>query len=161
MTKIYKFGEFINEKYEENPEFRIKTFFDELSKNIKNWFTEGTLAANGSELADIKISTLNDKDKNLMFDFNDQDNYYQVIVIMSLEDVTEEELTSCYVKVKKYDNDGVLLRTLGEDVDVSDLNEDKIIELFSKMEEKSESVNDETPETLSDEESTLSDSSIT
>jgi hypothetical protein len=37
MAKIVKYKDFINEKYEESPEFRIKSFFVELEKNIRNW----------------------------------------------------------------------------------------------------------------------------
>jgi hypothetical protein len=158
--KIKRFNDFLNEKYIETPEHRIKKFFDELTKNIKNWFSEGTFATNGSELADIQTSTLVDVDKYLMFDFNDNEYYYQVIIIISLEGVEEETLDTCHIKVKKYDNDGELIRTLGEDVDVVDLNEDKIIELFSKLDEESESLLDETPGTLSDEDSELEDTSI-
>lgn len=161
MKKLIGYTQFINEKYTENPEFRIKTFFDELTKNINHWFTEGTFAANGSELGKITQSILYDTEKNLIFEFSDADNYYQVYVIISLEDVTEDEMNDCYIKVKKYTNDGELIRTLGEDVLIKELNEDKIIELFSRMDEESKSVNDGTPDTLSDEDSTLSDSSIT
>jgi len=158
--KIKRFNDFLNEKYMETPEHRIKKFFDELSKNINNWFTEGSFASNGSELADIQTSTLVDTDKYLMFDFNDNEFYYQVMIIMSLEGVEEETLDTCHIKVKKYDNNGNLIRTLGEDIDVADLNEDKIIELFSKLDEESESLLDETPNTLSDEDSELEDTSI-
>ena len=160
MEKILRFYDFLNEKYLETPEHRIKKFFDELSKNIKYWFSEGVFAANGSELADIKISTLVDVDKNLIFDFTDNEFYYQVIIIVSLEGVEEEELKSCYIKVKKYDGDGEMIRTLGEDVKIEELNEDKIVELFSKLDDKSESMLDETPGTLSDEDSELDDTSL-
>lgn len=141
MKNIFNYNQFINEKYIENPEFKIKTYFDELTKSINKWFTEGTFAANGSVLADVKLSTLNDIEKNLIFDFNDKENYYQVYVIVSLEDVNENEINDCYVKVKKYDNEGNLLKSFGEDVLMDELTENKITELFAKLNETEEQEN--------------------
>lgn len=141
MSRIHKFNEFLNEKYEESPDFRIKSFFVELEKNIRNWFEEGTLAANGAELGKIERSLANAIDKNLIFEFSDAEFFYQVYVIVSLQEVGEEELDECFVKVKKYDNESMtLLRSLGEDVKISDLNEDKILELFNKLDEESGSL---------------------
>jgi len=54
-----------------------------------------------------------------------------------------------------------LLRTLAEDVKVSDLNEDKILELFAKLDEESDSVEVEDGEvSVSDEDSDLEDTSL-
>jgi hypothetical protein len=160
MKIIKLYNSFVNEKYEENPDFRIKSFFDELSKNIREWFTNGTFAANGAELSDIKISTLNDIDKNLIFDFTDKEFYYQVFVIISIQEVDKEQLEDCYIKVKKYDDEGKLIRMMGKDLKVKDIDEDKIVQLFSDMDEKSASVLDGSPETLSDEDTNLEDTSI-
>ncbi len=137
MQRVKSFNAFLNEKYEENPDYRIKQFFIELEKNIRNWFTEGTLAANGAELGKVERSLSNAIDKNLIFEFSDEEFFYQVYVIVSLQEVGEEILDECYVKVKKYDiTDMSLLRTLGEDVKCADLNEDKILELFAKLDEE-------------------------
>ena len=73
MSRIKKFNDFLNEKYEESPDFRIKSFFEELEKNIRNWFVEGTLAANGAELGKIERSLANAIDKNLIFEFSDEE----------------------------------------------------------------------------------------
>jgi hypothetical protein len=162
LNEKYPVGLFINEKYEESPDFRIKSFFEELEKNIRNWFVEGTLAANGAELGKIERSLANAIDKNLIFEFSDEEFFYQVYVILSLQEVGEDELDECFVKVKKYDIETMtLLRSLGEDVKVSDLNEDKILELFSKMDEESGSVEMEEGEvTVSDEDSDLEDTNL-
>ena len=146
MKNIFNYSQFINEKYVENPEFKIKSFFEELSKSINKWFTEGTFAANGSILADVKINLGDGLEKNLMFDFEDEENYYQVYVIISLEDVNDNEINDCYVKVKKYDKEAEpkLLKTYGEDVMMDDLTENKITEIFVKLNEKIEK--DENPE---------------
>jgi len=162
MSRVKKFQDFVNEKYEESPDFRIKSFFEELEKNIRNWFEEGTLAANGAELGKIERSLANAIDKNLIFEFSDEEFFYQVYVILSLQDVGVDVLDECYVKVKKYETENMtLLRTLAEDVKVSDLNEDKILELFAKLDEESDSVEVEDGEvSVSDEDSDLEDTSL-
>jgi hypothetical protein len=163
MSRVKSFNEFLNEKYEENPDYRIKQFFVELEKNIRNWFTEGTLGANGAELGKIERSLANAIDKNLIFEFSDTEFFYQVYVIVSLQEVGEEILDECFVKVKKYDIESMsLLRTLGEDVKCSDLNEDKILELFAKLDEEGGEVKeDEEGELEVDEEDTdLEDTSL-
>jgi multidrug efflux pump subunit AcrB len=163
MQKIFKFQEFINEKYEENPEYRIKSFFEELEKNIKDWFDDGTFGANGAELGEIKRSMTSSMEKNMIFDFNDDEFYYQVYIIMSIKDVGEDsKLDECYIKVKKYDNSTMkLLRYYGEDVNISDLNEDKILEMISKLDEESTSLELQNGEvSISDEDSDLEDTSL-
>lgn len=161
--KILKYHNFLNEKYSEDPEYRIKVFFDELEKNIKYWFTEGSFAANETELYDIKKATSNNVEKSLIFDFQDNEYYYQIIVISTLEEVDEDLLDECFIKVKKYDIDSSeLLREIGEDVKIKELNEDKIFELIAKLDEKSDSIlgEDENDETLSDEDSELDDTNL-
>jgi len=162
MSRVKSFNEFLNEKYEETPDFRIKSFFEELEKNIRNWFVEGTLGANGAELGKIERSLANAIDKNLIFEFNDEEFFYQVYVIVSIQEVQEDILDECYIKVKKYDIESMtLLRTLGEDVKVSDLNEDKILELFAKLDEESDSLTVDNGEvSTSDEDTDLEDQSL-
>jgi len=163
MSRVLKFQAFLNEKYDENPEFRIKSFFTELEKNIRDWFENGTLGASGAELGKIERSLTHATDKNLIFEFNDEDFFYQVYVILSINDVGEDMLDECYVKVKKYDADDMtLLRTKGEDVSVKDLNEDKILEIISNIDEDSTSVeSDEEGEvSVSDEDTDLEDTSM-
>lgn len=163
MKKIFKFSEFLNEKYInerfiESPEYMIKSFFDELTKNINDWFTTGSFAANGAQLGDINISNLSDVDKNLIFDFDDDQFHYQVYIIISLKDVGEEELDTCYITVKKYDSDGNLFRKLSKDVNVRDITEDKILELYANLD--AETSEEATVETLPDSDSDLQDTSI-
>ena len=153
---------FVNEKYEENPEFRIKQFFVELEKNIRDWFDNGTFGANGAELGKISRGLTNAMEKNFIFEFNDDEFFYQVYVIMSIEDVGEDTLDECYIKVKKYDAaEMTLLRTKGEDMQVSDITEDKILEMISNIDEDSESLEEIDGEvSVSDEDSDLEDDSI-
>jgi hypothetical protein len=163
MKKILGYNNFLTEKYEEDPEFRIKKVLDELTKNINYWFKEGVFSANEAELFDINVDTSNNVEKYLIFDFQDNEYYYQVQVIITLQEVEEEQLDECYVKVKRYDiESSELLREYSEDVKLKNLNEDKIIQLISKLDEKSDSlVEDEDEEVLlSDEDSDLEDTDI-
>ena len=162
MSRVLKFHAFLNEKYEENPDFRIKSFFEELEKNIKDWFENGTFAANKVQLGEIKRSLADAIDKNLIFEFNDEEFFYQVIIILSLQEVEEDLLDECYIKIKKYDlADMTLLRSLADDVKVKDLNEDKILELISKLDEESASIeNREGEVSVSDEDTDLEDTSV-
>lgn len=138
--KILKFETFkINEAYEEDPEFRIKKYFIELEKDIRMWFEEGSFSLNSVQLYDIKTNTTNNLDKYLTFDFQDENFYYQIIVIVSLQEVSEDTLKECYIKVKRYDIEtSELLKQSSESVMVDDLNEDKIIELIDNLDNESE-----------------------
>lgn len=172
MSNIKKFQQFISEeysnksllreKYNENPDFRIKNFFIELEKNIHNWFDTGTLGVNGAELGKIERSLANAIDKNLIFEFNDAEYFYQVFVIVSLQDVEEDILDECFVKVKRYDADSMtLLRTISEDVKISDLNEDKLLEMINKLDEESDSLAiDNGNVSVSDKDTDLEDDSL-
>ena len=156
MKKLKNFKQYITEAYEENPEFRIQQFFEELKKNINQWFSEGSLSQN-SELVDIKISTLNAVEKNIMFDFlDDSEFYYQICIIIPLVAVGEEQLKDGFIKVKLYNQEeGKLLRTLSKDIEVKDINEDKILELISELKDKSGSVLDDSPDTLEEKDTEL------
>ena len=163
MKKILSFDKFLNEKYLEDPEYRIRKFFEELEKNIKFWFDEGSFAANGAELIDIDIETTNNIEKYLKMDFIDSEFYYQIIFIVTLQEVEEENLDECHIKLKRYDlEQSDLLREIGEDVDIKDVNEETVLELFAKMDEVSDSIigEEEDEATLSDEDTDLEDTDI-
>lgn len=160
--KILRFNELINEGYEEKPEYQIKSFFTELEKNIKYWFEEGTFASDEIDLVDIKQINVNSTEKKLMFDFQDQEFYYQVIITIDFMAVSEEGLEDCYIQVKKYNSDSELIRTIGEDASVEDIDGELIVQLFSKLDEESESASGEenNDKTLSDEDTDLEDTDI-
>jgi len=163
MKKLLNFNTFLNEKYIEDPEYRIRKFFDELEKNIKFWFSEGSFAVEGTELYDIVIETTNNIEKYLKVDFMDSNFYYQIIFIVTLQEVEEEVLDECHIKLKRYDIDtSELLREISEDVDIKTLSEDTVLELFAKMDEVSDSImgEEEDEGTLSDEDSDLEDTDI-
>jgi len=147
----------------EDPEYRIRKFFEELEKNIKFWFDEGSFAANGAELMDINIETTNNIEKYLKMDFLDSEYYYQIIFIVTLQEVEEDVLDECYIKVKRYDLEtSELIREIGEDVDIKDVSEDTVLELFGKLDEVSDSIigEEEDEGTLSDDDTDLEDTDI-
>lgn len=144
--KILRYDNFkkMNEAYEEDPEFRIKKYFLELEKDIKKWFEEGSLSLNGVKLYDIKTNTTNNLDKYLTFDFQDEEFYYQIIIIVSLQEVTEDTLKECYVKVKRYDVEtSELLKQSAQSLMVDELDEDKIIELIDDLDNETEKPSDD------------------
>jgi len=162
MKKILNYDNFLNEKYIEDPEYRIRKFFEELEKNIKFWFEEGSFSID-TELFDIDIETTNNIEKYLKFDFQDENFYYQVIFIVTLQEVEEEVLDECHIKLKRYDIEGgELLREIGEDVAIKELSEDTVLELFGKMDEVSDSIlgEEEDEGTLSDDDTDLEDTDI-
>ena len=163
MKKVLNYNKFINEKYIEDPEYRIRKFFEELKKNIKFWFEEGSFAANGAELIDIDIETTNNIEKYLKMDFIDSEFYYQIIFIVTLQEVEEENLDECHIKLKRYDlEQSDLLREIGEDVDIKNINEETVLELFAKMDKVSDSLigEEEDEGSLSDEDTDLEDTDI-
>ena len=163
MKKVLDYNKFVNEKYMEDPEYRIRKFFEELKKNIKFWFEEGSFGANGAELIDIDIETTNNIEKYLKMDFIDSEFYYQIIFIVTLQEVEEENLDECHIKLKRYDlEQSELLREIGEDVDIKEVNEKTVLELFAKMDEVSDSIigEEEDEATLSDDDTDLEDTDI-
>lgn len=134
-----KYLDFINEKYNQSPDYTIKVYFDDLEKKIRRWFEKGVFASNKAELSDIKRSNLNEIEKCMIVDFTDSDNYFQMYFILSLQDVGEDSLDTIYVKVKKYNSDsGQVISELGEDINANKISEDKIIQMFSDLNTKIE-----------------------
>lgn len=162
MRTVKGYQDFITEKFIDDPEYTIKKFFVELEKNIRYWFDEGSLSSD-TVLYDITMETTNNVDKYLRFDFQDEEYYYQVVFVLTLDDVEENKLGECHIEVKRYDVDsGELLRQISDDVEVKDITEDKIIDLIAKLDEASSELGeDETGgETLPDEETELEDTDI-
>lgn len=169
MKSILNYNNFLNEKYMEDPEYRIKKFFTELQKNINFWFTEGSFSQQETELYDVKISSSAGIEKTLTFDFIDTQYYYQVIFIITLQEVEEDVLDECHIKVKRYDIDtSELLREIGKDVPVKEIDEDKILELFGELDEKSDTIlvdeqgkdDEEDMDSLPDDETDLEDTDV-
>ena len=88
------------------------------------------------------MNTTNNVDKYLTFDFQDDNYYYQIMCIISLQEVTEETLKECFIKVKRYDIDtSELIKQIEKSVMVKDISEDKIAELISSLDDESDDKN--------------------
>jgi len=156
MKKILNFNSFtnVNEAYEEDPEYRIKKYFDELKKDIATWFESGSLSNQDVELYDTEMNTTNNLDKYMTVDFQDSTYYYQIIFIISLQEVSEDTLKECFIKVKRYDLEtSELLKQSAQSVMVKDINEDKIIELMSDLDNENKEGSEGSSEGSSDEKS--------
>lgn len=163
MKIISTYTNFLNEKYQEDPEVRIKKFFTELEKNINYWFEEGSFGANESELIDIDIKTNNNIEKYLKADFIDKECYYQMIFIVTLEEVEEDVLKECHIKIKRYDlEQSTLIREIGKDINIKDINEDSVLNLFTELDEESKSMLDDEEDgvILDDDDTNLEDTDI-
>ena len=153
MKKILKFDNFkrLNEAYEEDPEYRIKKYFDGLEKDIKKWFEEGVFSLDNVQLYDIKINTTNNLDKYLTFDFQDSYYYYQIMFIISLQEVTEDTLKECFIKVKRYDIEtSELLKQKEESIMVEDLTGDIIAEMIANLDTEESEESEESEEESED-----------
>ena len=145
MANILKYNQFtrLNEAYEEDPEFRIKKYFDELKEKLYEWFNAGSLS-NNTELYDIKYNTTNNLDKYLTVDFKDDKYYYQIIFIISLQEVDVDNLNECYIKVKRYDEDSMkLLKQKNKSIMISNLDEDAILEIISNLDDENSDLDQE------------------
>lgn len=161
MKKIKNYKDFsIMETYTNNPVNRLQTLFDEMIKNMKFWFTEGSLSKQGLSLYELERSTANDyTEKNILVDFSDNQWYYQVIIIVKLEDVKgNEPITDAYLKIKKYDMEQTnLIRTWEGEFDLKkDFNENFIIDKISELDDKTHDDQDDL-EQMPDEDVDLKD----
>jgi hypothetical protein len=118
------------EQYVESADYKISVFFKELESQIKKWFTDGSLAAQGCELVDIQVSNINPMEKLLIFKFTEpvaeEDNmeniesfWYRVIFMIRLDQMKniqpeqEEDVVGpagIPVEGKALDIDKVLLK---------------------------------------------------
>lgn len=167
MKTLLTYNNFLNEKYQEEPSHRIRKFLEELEKNIKFWFEDGSFAASGSELVDVKIDTLNSLEKTLKADFLSSDFYHQIIFVLTLEEVEEDILDECHIKIKRYDLDqSSLIREISDNIKVKDINEDSVLDIFTKLDDASVSILDDAEsgsgnvDSLSDDETDLEDTDI-
>jgi len=82
------------EKYNNAPLYQANTLLQVLEKNIKKWFTSGSLSKQGLTLEDSDKSFTNDvANKTLICRFTDAAFLYQVIVVVGIKDLFDEEQT--------------------------------------------------------------------
>lgn len=148
------------EDFTQSGNFKLRSMMVELQKNIHSWFQDGSLSKE-KEIQDYDVeigSSTRGLNKNLILNFNDNLNKYQIIFVMSLDQVKEDKIDKCFIEVKKYDMDKInLIRTLNKTIDIKDINEDFIVGLISELDDESTSEN---PDVISDEEAKLDDTTV-
>ena len=125
------------EEFTESKNFLIKKYFDELSKKIENWFTEGSLSIDGLEFLNMdKYNTVGGMTKTLSLKFKDMQYQYSVDILIDHDMFEENELKNCYLSIKLYsENDELLTTDTDSNVDINNLTEDYLIEKISKIKE--------------------------
>lgn len=89
------------EEFNEDPVYKLDLLIQGLVKTIKNWFINGNFAKEGLSLITIEPSALTDVlEKNIIFNFTDQQWFYQAILIVPL--VKDEEIKNANLLLKKY-----------------------------------------------------------
>lgn len=162
------------EEYIESADYKISVFFKELESQVEKWFADGSLAAQGCQLdGDIQISNYNPMEKFLIFNFTEpeeKDNQiykYRVIFMIRLDQMKGSETTTegeptnpvegksldinkILLKIHQFDEDNKEMGELVEEVDVTDIKEDFIIDKLGQLKDKSESEEETQGEDLKD-----------
>ncbi len=139
MKKIF-------EEYVESADYIISTFFKELKVQVQKWFSEGSLGASGCQLVQITNNEImNPIQKYQMIEFISPENYFQIMFIVRIDEMTDEnEIDKVHLKIKRYsDNESQKLeRELVEEIDVEDVKEDFIIDKISEIDKTEEEEKD-------------------
>jgi hypothetical protein len=132
----------LKEAYIQSPVYRVNLLIDEIVNKVKIWFETGSFSKS-CNLYDLKKSSMTEStEKNVIVDFGNDDNNYQLIITLKLEDATSKdptkrkEIENCNIKIKKYDinsPDNILLPPLSSDIKIKDLNEDFILQKIADL----------------------------
>ena len=155
------------EEYVESADYKITVFFKELESQIKKWFDDGSLAAQGCELdGDIQISNYNPMEKFLIFNFVEpvqpgeeeegSSFRYRVIFMVRLDQMKGDaqsqaqgtpvetptegkalEINKILLKIHQFDEENKEKGELVEEVKVEDIKEDFMIDKFGQLKDKS------------------------
>ena len=135
MIKIF-------EEYVENADYIMSTFFKELEVQVNKWFSEGSLGASGCKLVQISNSEImNPMQKYQMVEFISPENYFQIMFIVRIDEMTDDnEIDKVHLKIKRYSDSETqkLERELIEEIDVEDIKEDFIIDKISEIDNTDE-----------------------
>lgn len=135
MIKIF-------EEYVENADYIMSTFFKELEVQVNKWFSEGSLGASGCQLVQISNSEImNPMQKYQMVEFISPENYFQLMFIVRIDEMTDDnEIDKVHLKIKRYSDSETqkLERELIEEIDVEDIKEDFIIDKISEIDNSEE-----------------------
>lgn len=162
MKTLKDFRTYINENFEEsgNLSSKLQAFLNGKEKMIKGWFEKGLL--NNAALADVQITenTLG-LAKDLIFEFNDGQYYYQGILSVSMNNYKDGTFKNAAFKLKKYsmDVDNEMNTLKGLEIDNWDSNNpdnaqngkitfdefkpEFILDIISKMEDEPQALGTE------------------
>ena len=156
------------EEYVESADYKITVFFKELEAQIKKWFDDGSLAAQGCELdGDIQISNYNPMEKFLIFNFVEpvqpgeeeegSSFRYRVIFMIRLDQMKGDaqgqaqgepvetptegkslEINKILLKIHQFDEENKEKGELVEEVKVEDIKEDFMIDKLGQLKDKSD-----------------------
>jgi len=160
MKVLKGFSQYINENFIENGNLsaKLQAMLEGKKRTVKKWFEEGLL--NNAALVDIQITHLTSNlSSDLIFEFNDDSFYYQVIFSISINSYKEGIFEKGFLKLKKYTMDidssannlkGNLMDEWNSNnpdtgsengqIDVKDFTPEKILDIISKMEESSQAI---------------------
>lgn len=126
MKKLY-------EEFLESADYVIKTFFQELETEVKDWFTNGSLAAQNCQLDETETDLFNPMQKYLIVKFISlDDNYfYHLIYIVRVDELNQEDnqIQKIHLKIKRYENNdqSKLVSELLDEIDIEDANKEDFI----------------------------------
>lgn len=130
MKKIF-------EDFIESADYVVSVFFKEVESQVKKWFTEGSFGASGCKLSQISDNQImNPIQKFQKIDFMSPENYFQIMFIVRIDELTDDnEIDKVHLKIKRYSDVEYqkLEKELVEEIDVEDIKEDFIIDKISEL----------------------------
>jgi hypothetical protein len=113
----------------------IRRYFDDLLINLRSWFSEGSLSQN-TNLLEIEESNLSQgTSRDIIVDFEDDDNRFQLIFFIDQGMFQDDKLTKLVLTLKKYDADNNLIENYEEEVPITDITEDFIVDKITNIDE--------------------------
>lgn len=137
------------EEYVESFDYKIMAFLKELKYQIIRWFGSGSFAAQGCELdGDIQLSNYNPMEKFLMFSFVESDDNesegilkYRISFTVRIDKMSDGDSTEINKILLKIYQFGDEIGELVEEIDITDIKEDFIIDRISQLKNKSDDDN--------------------
>jgi hypothetical protein len=144
---IKLFEDFTN--FSETRSYIIRDYFTHLIDDINQWFISGLLSKQNSELVQVEqtdepIGT----SRTLKLDFKDNNYDYTVTILLdyNMFDDESNKIKCCDLTIKRYDDDGNMLKIDEPNCDIVNISEDYIISKISNFDNpdeiKSEIAND-------------------
>jgi hypothetical protein len=128
MIKLY-------ESFAQSRNNIIRRYFDDLQIDLNKWFTEGSLSQN-TNLLEIEESNLTQgTSRSIICDFEDDEYRYQLMFFIDQGMFEEEKLTKLVLTLKRYDTDSKLIDNYEDEVQITDITEDFIVDKITNIDE--------------------------